>query len=227
MVSIIVLIYDRPQLTHQTLTSLFTTLDSTSISHEVILIDNGSQPPTAKLLENYSGKAHIFHLHPNRGVAGGKNFGVRQAKGEHLYISDNDMYFLPGWLKSLQRTASAFSHAKIISGFRHPFHGVISTQHRGGIFFEELHQAVGSTWFLSRETWDRFGPLVEGLQVGKDDVLFCNQVRNNGYQVGSIKPYKVIHCGAKNTDGEWSPGAYDWSKDTQYLSRLPKNIILK
>jgi glycosyltransferase involved in cell wall biosynthesis len=227
MVSIIILIYNRPRLTRQTLDSLFASLKNTVLEHEIILVNNGSDEHTVAVINNYRDRAFIHHLYPNRGVAGGKNFGVSQAAGDILYLSDNDMYFLPGWLESMHHTATVFDTAKVLGGFRHPFHNVVHAHTRGSLAFEQLRQAVGSTWYLDRYTWDRFGPLQEGLGVGQDDVIFCDRVTASGFLVGSIVPYKVIHCGAKNTDGKWSPGGHEWHKDPNYTAHLPKGVFFK
>lgn len=221
MVSIIVLVHNRPELTRQTLDSLHTTLSTTKVDHEVICVDNNSDLSTQKILEKFEFH-HFIRLPQNTGVGRGKNAGVAKAKGDYLYISDNDIYFYPKWLDTLVKAAQVFPEAKIIGAFRHPNHGCPAPIERKDMVFEPSDQQVGSSWFLSRQTWEKFGPLLEDVPVGSDDVHFCNQVTASGALVGSIHPYKVFHCGLHNTSGEWSPGGELRSKQP-----LPPGILVK
>lgn len=219
LVSIIILVYNRPELTQQTLDTLLDTLSQSTIEHEVICVDNGSDHKTRHLLTNYQFHQHI-RIHPNQGVGKGKNHGVATSAGDYLYISDNDLYYQPGWLEALVKTSQVYPEAKVIGTFRHPFHGLIKQHQRANLLFEQSDQQVGSTWFLTRSTWDQFGPLQEGVPYGVDDVAFNEKVKASGGYVGSIYPYKVYHCGIKNSDGHWSPGGEHHSPEA-----FPKHIL--
>jgi len=220
-VSIILLVYNRPELTRQTLDTLLDTLGHTHIPHEVIVVDNASDAPTQSLLSSYRHQVNLIRLDQNRGIGAGKNIGISQARYPRFYISDNDLYYYPGWLDAIDATAKAFPEAKIIGAFRHPHHGCTFLRQRGSILFEQSDQQVGSSWFLTIDTWDDYGPLKEGESYGIDDVHFCNQVNHSGFWVGSISPHKVFHCGARNSDGELSPGG------SQLLDAVPpKGMIV-
>lgn len=221
MVSIIILVRNRPELTRQTLDSLHASLNGALDEVEVICVDNASAAPTKQVLARYEFH-HLLTQKGNTGIGRGKNLGVKTSRGDWLYISDNDIYFFPGWLESLQQTAAAFPEAKILGAFRHPHHGVIQLHKRGKLKFEQSDQQVGSSWFLSKKTWQEFGPLKENLSYGEDDTAFCNRVTKAGYWVGSILPHQVYHCGATNSDGGWSPGGEAYLKKTH-----PPGILVK
>jgi glycosyltransferase involved in cell wall biosynthesis len=208
MVSIIVLVYNRPRLTRQTLDSLWQSLRHTKIEYELIVVDNGSDKVTKDMLKRYYDGFHCINLNQNIGIGAGKNLGVNEALYDNLYISDNDMYFDPGWLETITQTATAFPQAKIIGAFRHPYHGVITTHEAKGATFEQSDQQVGSSWFFTKKTWSQYGPLLENVAYGVDDVAMCNKVTASGFWVGSMLPYKVHHCGVTNSDGEKSPGSH-------------------
>lgn len=221
MISIILLVHNRPELTAQTFDSLHASLKHHLDDVEVICINNNSNRQTQAILSQYD-----FHqrldLPANTGIGAGKNLGVQKSHGDWLYISDNDIYFFDGWLSSLIKTAAVFPEAKVLGAFRHPHHGVQEVLTRGNLHFERSDQQVGSSWFLSRDTWNEFGPLKEGVPYGVDDTEFCNRVNDVGYWVGSIKPHKVYHCGATNSDGKWSPGG-----ESYILKPHPPGILVK
>lgn len=221
LVSIIILVHNRPRLTRQTLDSLLASLQSTIIDHEVICVDNNSSEETQHLLRQFQFHHHV-RLDCNTGVGKGKNVGVDYSHGDYLYISDNDIYFKPGWLEAIVQTSQVYPEAKIIGAFRHPFHGLIKQHVRENILFEQSDQQVGSSWFLSRSTWDAYGPLLEGVSYGVDDVAFNEKVKSAGGYVGSISPYMVIHCGAKNSHGDWTPGGKDMLHQT-----YPEGLIVE
>jgi GT2 family glycosyltransferase len=226
MISIIVLVRNRPELTRQTLSSLDKTLSDTTVEHEVIIVDNDSDQPTKRMLGLFPQFHHITS-DKNLGVGAGKNLGIIEARGDYLYISDNDIYFYPGWLDTILKAHRLYPEFKLIGAFRHPFHGIQQTVYRNDLAIEQSDQQVGSSWFLSKQTWTDFGPLEENLEVGADDVKMCDKVTAAGHFVGSVTPHKVFHCGATNTDGRWSPGGESWSQSQEHLKSLPKGILIK
>ncbi|WP_294139753.1 glycosyltransferase family 2 protein [uncultured Sanguibacteroides sp.] len=63
-----------------------------SVSHEIIVVDNGSKSNEASLLqEKYPWIVTIRSQH-NLGFAGGNNLGIRQAKGKYIFLLNNDTY---------------------------------------------------------------------------------------------------------------------------------------
>lgn len=226
LVSIVVLVYNRPELTRQTLDTLARTLGMSDIPYEVIVVDHASDRETKSVLDEYT-DLKIVSLSENHGVGHGKNQGVAAARGTHLYISDNDMYFLPGWLEALVEAHETYWEAKVIGAFRHPFHGVYERIDRGGVRFEHSDQQVGSSWFLSKHTWMTYGPLLEDVSYGVDDVFFCNKISADKYWVGSIAPHRLIHCGLHNSDGRNSPGnVYLGATDDLVIDALPEDLIM-
>ncbi|MDU5106837.1 glycosyltransferase family 2 protein [Clostridium sp.] len=60
---------------------------------EVIVVDNGSKDDTLEMLENFEAKFafKFVRLEKNRGIARGRNEGIRRAVGDILIFHDSDM----------------------------------------------------------------------------------------------------------------------------------------
>lgn len=60
---------------------------------EVIVVDNGSNDNTLEMLENFKAKFALKYvrLEKNRGIARGRNEGIRRAVGDILIFHDSDM----------------------------------------------------------------------------------------------------------------------------------------
>ncbi|HHH49929.1 MAG TPA: glycosyltransferase family 2 protein [Saprospiraceae bacterium] len=89
-ISLLMYTYNRPHLLGRSLDSV---LNQTFQDFEIILINNGSDEPTKKLLKNYedNSKIRIFHFEKNRGYIGAFNFAIEQIRGEWFSeLSDDD-----------------------------------------------------------------------------------------------------------------------------------------
>jgi hypothetical protein len=127
-----------------------------------------------------------------------------------VYISDNDIYFLPGWQ---ERLLTAWENRpreiKVLGGGCHKWLGGPRTVNVGGIEYRIKDALSGWSWLLERSTWVDYGPL-DGNALGSgqsEDWAFCQRVREAGFEVASIWPEVVIHCGKTNTEGQPAIGA--------------------
>ena len=69
-----------------------------TVSHEVIVVDNGSRDRTVSVLRNRFPHVRIIANRKNRGVAPARNQGIRSAQGEYILILDDDTIVHPGAL---------------------------------------------------------------------------------------------------------------------------------
>lgn len=218
--NIVMLVQDRPELTRQ---SIVTLLLNTEIPWNLTVVDDGSTRVTVELLRAFlenRRNARWITLHESSHVIGGlKNLGVYWSEKEFgrsdwLYISDNDVYFTPGWAEKLMSAAIVAERCgvRLMGGQNHPFHHARETVNgRGASAFawREYESLAGTSWLMRWETWDRFGPLIEnepGVCKGEDHE-FCMKIRNAGYEVAAIWPHVVLDTGITQTGGTPSPGA--------------------
>lgn len=86
---------------------------------ELLLVDDGSTPPCAKLcdtLAKQDPRIRVFHT-LNGGTSTARNYGLAHAAGQYIAFADSDDYVLKNWLSAMYYTAIQ-EHADIVkSGF--------------------------------------------------------------------------------------------------------------
>lgn len=106
-VSIIVLTWNALDFTRKCAESL---LAHTSSVHELLFVDNGSEPETIdylKDLEDAHPQVRVILNGKNLGFAAGNNVGMAEAKGEYVCLLNSDVVVTEGWLEALLAPAMA------------------------------------------------------------------------------------------------------------------------
>lgn len=101
LVSVIIPTYNRAEMVCKCIDSI---LKSTYSNLEIIVVDNCSTDLTVKLLkENYSedSRIRIINLSENLMAAGGRNEGIKNARGDYLLFVDNDNIVYPDMIELL------------------------------------------------------------------------------------------------------------------------------
>lgn len=113
LVSIITVNFNHEYLTQELLASISSFNDYEKI--EIIVVDNGSSlNPIPKLALLNPGVTFI-RSEINLGFAGGNNIGIQKAKGEYLFLVNNDTEFTPGLIKTLVDQLSGNAVIGVIS----------------------------------------------------------------------------------------------------------------
>ncbi len=104
LVSIIICVHNIPELTNACLTSLFK--NQAGEDFEVILVDNGSDRTTKKVLERWERQIEQVNLITNPAnfnFALGNNIGFARSRGRRVVFLNNDTRTTPEWLSPLVR----------------------------------------------------------------------------------------------------------------------------
>jgi len=106
-VTVIVPTYNRSASLARLLTSLRRQRRDT-VSHEVIVVDNGSSDDTAAVVAGFAGQdpAVRYVDETRRGAASARNAGILSATGAILAFVDDDLRVAPNWVSSI---AAAFA----------------------------------------------------------------------------------------------------------------------
>lgn len=89
-VSIIIACYNDDKYIEQSVISAY---NQTWVNKEIIVIDDGSNDKTKKVLSMLRSKIDILLTQENLGVSKARNNGIAKATGEYLLILDSDDYF--------------------------------------------------------------------------------------------------------------------------------------
>ena len=85
-----------------TLQFLESTRTLTYRNFEVLVVDmNSDQDPTSEINGNNYANTKVLRCEKNLGFSGGNNFGIEQAKGDFLFVVNNDTELTPEILNSL------------------------------------------------------------------------------------------------------------------------------
>ncbi len=192
-------------------------------SHEVILVDNGSGPETAKYLRDYAATkpgVRLITNAENRGFSAGNNQGLAVARGEFVMLLNNDTVVTEGWLT---RMLAVFE--------RHPETGIVgpvsnrvagpqlvspvdytdldglpafaakwSREHAGRS--EKLSRVIGFCLLARRAVIDRIGGLDERFGSGNfEDDDFCLRAGVAGFEIRIARDSFVHHVGGQTFQG--------------------------
>jgi len=91
-VSVIIPTYNRSSLLKIAIDSV---LMQSYENYEIIVIDDGSNDTTAKLVNSYVSTKIRYFYQKNRGRSAARNLGIKMAHGEYVAFLDSDDMFLP------------------------------------------------------------------------------------------------------------------------------------
>jgi len=97
--SIIIPVYNRPQEVTELLESL---AHQTVQDFEIIVVEDGSQVSSQKLVESFQNRLTLsYYFIPNGGPGKARNYGAAKAVGEYLIVLDSDCIIPPDYIKNV------------------------------------------------------------------------------------------------------------------------------
>ena len=213
--SIITLSYDSLDYTKAFVKSI---RKNTTLSYELIIVDNGSEPDTQRWVEENSDQSIIFQ--ENQGFSKGFNEGVKLAQGKYVMMANNDTEFPPDWDKKL---------VDIIE--KNPGAGIVTPVYTSGrksalrtepgekilkVFpFRKYPSAVA---FLMRrnDLISKFGGWSEKYEIASgEDADLCFKVWKAGYDILIDERVLIIHEGKVTSSSKLE----DWQAHFKLNSR--------
>jgi len=108
LISIIIITFNRSKELLECIESIF---KQEYQNYEIIIVDQNSPDNTRKVVNNIKDeRIKYFYQHKNLGVAGGRNFGIKNSKGEIVIHIDDDAEF--------EKTDSLTTIIKIFSKYK-------------------------------------------------------------------------------------------------------------
>lgn len=193
---------------------------------EVVLCDNGSTDGTADYIRTHYPEVRYLSLAQNKGVAYARNRALEQAKGQYLFIVDNDLELTDEAVEALEqymdthpeaglsapsllfpdgsRQGNAKYYPGIIRKIRNVFgRGRRTIDYRAqldkGLPFEPEY-VIGACQLVRREAFEAVGLLDEHIFYGPEDADYCLRMRQAGWQVVCVPSIRVVHhCQRRTT----------------------------
>lgn len=234
LTNVTMLVHNRPELTLQALRSMGLPQPKNDEDAERVgwskgakmnltVFPDGCKEETLQALavhRAWTETEHWMHTRPSWGTGIARNNVIaasekRFGRGDYLYLSDNDVFFLEGWLDRLiDCYESAWSAGcRALGGVGHPYHqlgqvlGVCSTNVRYAVH-EVMAQPLQSM-LMRWEVWDKYGPFnktTPGRVCDSEDVEFCRKIHADGFKVGVVSPALIVNTGITNSFGQKIPG---------------------
>ena len=193
-------------------------------SHEVIVVDNGSQDRTLAVLRARFPAVQIMENPHNRGVAPARNQGIRRARGDYILILDDDTIVHPTALDQLVQLLDARPEVglcgpKLVDaegrlclscrlfptlldklGRRFPSALTRRAARRAELAdwahdtLRAVDYVIGACQLIRRRALDEVGLLDERIFYGPEDVDLCVRMRQAGWQVVYQPAAVVTHA---------------------------------
>lgn len=211
LVSIITVNYNTAEVTLELLESL------NSITYkniEIIVVDNASSKDASTIPQKFPGITFIQNS-INEGFAGGNNRGIEKAKGEIIFLLNNDTEVAPSFIEPVIELFEKDDKIGIVSSkliYHHSKNiiqyagskGINSLTARGtfiGTGEEDKGQynkpantalAHGAAMAIHRKVIDKIGMLPEVYFLYYEEMDFCEHAKRNGFTIW-FQPASVVY----------------------------------
>lgn len=225
MISLMMITYNRLELTKNTLWNIFETIHS---NINLIIVDNGSTDGTVEVLENIKnniGKTNINLIvkynKTNKGIAIGRNQGLKLAvdlKSDWLCTIDNDVELPDGWLEECINILKLNpQYAAIGVNFEATSFPIVELN---GCRFQNKPQGnLGTACMVFPGKVQKMLGYFNtgyGTKYSCEDSDFGMRIRSLGLKLGYIER-NGIHIG----EGENDKGEYRKFKDAEHKKAVP------
>lgn len=225
MISVIIPAYNQHEMTSDCINAvrLCTTGD-----YEIILVDNGSEPPIQK---PYSGFVDTFLLRneKNEGFPVAVNQGIRVAHGDSIVLLNNDVIVTQGALDRLDGWLhDGFDIIGPMTNFCAGMQRVVipTYENTAELNLEAMAIAEESTgehqdvnWLIGfcmafkKSVFDDVGNFDESLwPCSGEEIDFCLRAKESGYRIGIALDTYVHHFGSKTFTDMETAGNIEYSK---------------
>ncbi|SNQ59246.1 glycosyltransferase [Candidatus Methanoperedens nitratireducens] len=194
-VSILLATHNRRSWLEECLGSLFNQ-DYPKEKYEIIVINDGSNDGTEKVLRTYEKKApctFIWHTQRNQGKAAALNTGLNNTtKGEIICFTDDDCVADKNWIKNM---LNAFKDERVggVGGTILAYKPKNHVERYGGFFDQEgsVSLATGNAAYRSHIIKSVGG--FDTQLIGLEDIDFGVRVRGKGYKLKYTSEAIIYH----------------------------------
>lgn len=169
---------------HSIKTAVDSALNQTYKHKEIIIVDDGSNLETKKVLNALKPSIHSLIVQENKGPAAARNVGIRNAAGKYIMVLDADDYFEVDFAEKAIQVLKSNSNIKLVTCYGKWFESSKKYKiHKpcGGdisVFMYECG-AFGSSLFC-RSDWEDVNGYDEEMRLGFEDWEFYIRMLKRG-----------------------------------------------
>ena len=208
MISIIVPAYNQHEATAECLTAVLETTEGC----EIIVVDNGSDPPIKPPFSGFT-EIRVIRNEENKGFPAAVNQGIRDAKGTIIVLLNNDVIVTPGWSDRLVSALDEYSIVgpvtNYVAGMQRmqvtSYHnkdelneaaGELAEEYDGHV--EDVNFIIGFLMVFKKSLFDEIGDFDESLwPCSGEEVDFCFRAKAAGHNIGIVHDVYVHHEGSQ------------------------------
>ncbi len=211
--SFVILTWNSEKYIQRCLNSIFSAFMESSVSYELLIVDNGSKDGTPHILREFEAQfpdiVQLNLLPNNLGTTRSRNLAIKKTKGEFVCILDSDVEIIKGTIERLmlpmkKNPSIALSAPKLnyANGRHQKTTDVFPTIFRkiARYFFlrqmerkeetstilnapAEVDYAISAFWIIKRSIFNKIGLFDENIFYSPEDVDFCLRLRKAGYRI--------------------------------------------
>jgi len=234
MLSIIIPVWNQADMT----TGCIQAIMENTEDYEVVIIDNGSDPPFKPPFSGFN-DIRVIRNKENKGFSVAANQGIKAARGDVIVLFNNDIICTPGWAERLVGWLDEFDivapMSNLVGGLQQVVIG--SYQSRDGLdeaakefskenegLYWEVNFAVVSM-FIKKKIFDDIGYLDESLwPCCGEDIDICFRAREAGYRIGIANDVYVHHGMSQTFKAMQEAGLTDYD---EVVEQNNKHLVKK
>lgn len=215
LVSIVTVNFNQPEVTEALLKSLKEV--NTYDNLEIIVVDNGSKTDPVPVWKHKYPDIIFIRSEENTGFAGGNNLGIKYAKGDYLFLINNDTEVTSTLIRQLAETMVTNPEIGILSPKIHYYDHPGMLQYAGytsmnyylarnaciGQFEEDKGQydtlsgktgyAHGAAMMVRRAAMDKAGMMPENYFLYYEELDWCERIKKAGYEIHTNLHALIYH----------------------------------
>ncbi|MBD78144.1 MAG: family 2 glycosyl transferase [Crocinitomicaceae bacterium] len=219
--SVVILSFNSQRTLDRCLDTLAATLKNYNEDSEIIVVENGSSDNSVGMLkakvEQYPELIKPIYFEHNTGTTVSRNAALDVSQGRYVLVLDSDAYIEPDALNTLvdylnnhpkvgmvapklfyddgrfQKSVDVFPTLKRKVERFLSLNKMQASEDHESYSATDVDYAISACWLLKRDAVDSVGGFDENIFYSPEDVDYCMQVWQAGYQIHYVPEASVIH----------------------------------
>lgn len=223
LISVIIPAYNQQDMTYECIQHV---IENTQ-NCEIILIDNGSDPPIQPPFSGFT-ECRVIRNEENKGFPVAMNQGLEAAKGEYIVLLNNDVTVSPEainrlveYLNEFDIVAPATNYCAGMQRVQLPsYNNLEDFYNEAESHYEaskgevlEVNWVIGFMMAFKREVWEQIGDFDESLwPCSGEEIDFCYRAKDAGFKIAIAYDIYVHHEGSVTFKDMQSDGQLEYEK---------------